>query len=216
MADQGDNSGQAAQPERTGLWRWSPAAVVIVFVLAYLVLVPVGVIAKDDRLGTTEAILVAALLVVFVFLAQTTYTVRGLSIGASGLVADFERIEARQDVLEAEIRALQVSLTGLVTKFELVHLQKLAADGPAVVTFSEIMVRELEHLDALEFVFPTDVRGINAIREDYGGRRDDFDLNRYVEITRGGREYLALRARLAARTASRQAAAVAQVATPHP
>jgi hypothetical protein len=197
---QEEDAGAAASP-----WRWTLAALGLLLVVAYLVLIPVGVIARDDRLGTPEAILAAAVILGILFAAQTSYAIKGLTIGSSGLVASFERIEARQDVLEGEIRALQVTLTGLVTKFEVIHLEKLAGEAPAVVRFSEIMLRELEHLDAMEFVRPTDLRGLNAIR-DHSNWLDDFDLKRYIEITREGREYLALRARLAARTARRRAA----------
>jgi hypothetical protein len=201
IVDQSEDSG----PRETSRWRWALPATAVVLVVAYLIAIPLGVISKDDRLDTAEAILTAIVVVVGVFAAQRSYAIKGLTIGSSGLVADFERIEARQNVLEGEVRALQVSLTGLVTKFELVHLEKLAGDAPAVVRFSEIMLRELERLDAMEFVRPSEVRGLNAIRADHGGGLDDFDLTRYVEITREGREYLALRARLAARTARRRA-----------
>lgn len=103
------------------------------------------------------------------------------------------------------MRALQVSLTGLVTKFELTHLKKLAADGPANVRFGEIMQYELTHLDAMEFIRPTSPRGLNALRDDHGGGLDDFDLKTYLEITQEGREYLLLRAQLAARIAETKA-----------
>jgi hypothetical protein len=206
-AERPDTSDQDAARSAVRVLRWAPAAIAVLCVAAYLALIPAGVIATDNRLDTAEAILLAVLLVVVVFAAQTSYTVKGLTIGSSGLVADFERIEARQDVLEAEIRALQVSLTGLVTKFEVVHLQKLAGEGPATVRFGEILLRELERLDAMEFVRPTHVRGLNAIREQHGSGLDDFDLKDFVEITTEGREYLALRAQLAARTARRRAAA---------
>lgn len=205
IADRRDSSGHDGAPEASRSLRWAPAAIGVVLVLVYLVLIPVGVIARDDRLGTAEGVLAGVLLVAFLFAAQTSYTIKGLTIGSSGLVADFERIEARQNVLEAEIRALQVTLTGLVTKFEVVHLEKLAAEGPATVRFGEIMQRELEHLDAMGFIRPTDLRGLNVVREHHGGGVDDFDLKHYVEITGEGREYLALRAQLAARTARQRA-----------
>ena len=120
-------------------------------------------------------------------------------------MASFERIEARQSAFESEVKALQVTLTGLVTKFELVHLERLAAPGPTTVKFGEIMLRELEHLDAMQFVRPTELQGLNALRDQHGSGLDDFDLKQYVEITVEGREYLALRAQLAAATARRRA-----------
>jgi hypothetical protein len=107
----------------------------------------------------------------------------------------------RQSKLELEVRILQVALAGLVTKFQLVHLQKLASDGPAVVRFGNIMLDELIKLDAMQFLRPIDPRGWNALRDDHGSGLDDFDTKQYIEITEEGREYLALRTELAARLA---------------
>jgi hypothetical protein len=185
--------------------RWAPAGVAVLLLLGYLVLIPVGVIDAGNRLSTGEAVIAAALIVIFLFAAQTSYTIEGLTVGSTGVVASFERIEARQSALESDVKALQVTLTGLVTKFELVHLERLAAEGPTTVKFGEIMLRELEHLDAMQFVRPTQLQGLNAVRDQHGSGLDDFDLKQYVEITAEGREYLALRAQLAAGTARRRA-----------
>jgi hypothetical protein len=57
----------------------------------------------------------------------------------------------------------------------------------------------------MEFIRPTDPRGLNALRDDHGGGLDDFDLKLYLEITQEGREYLLLGAQLATRTAVAQA-----------
>jgi hypothetical protein len=185
--------------------RWVPAAVAVLWILAYLVLVPAGIIDNRNRLGTAEGVLAVVLLVLFFFAAQTSYSIKDLTVGSKGVEAHFERVEQRQSALESDVRALQVTLTGLVTKFELIHLEKLASEGLATVRFSEHMKDELEHLDAMQFVRPTHVHGLNAIREEHGSGLDDFDLRQYVEITDEGREYLALRRELAARTAREQA-----------
>jgi hypothetical protein len=65
----------------------------------------------------------------------------------------------RQSRLELEVRILQVALARLVTKFQLVHLQKLASDRPAVVRFGNIMLDELIKHDAMQFLRPIDPRG---------------------------------------------------------
>ena len=205
MTDAKPASGRSATARHPSELRWAPAAVAVLLILAYLVLIPVGIIHSGNRLGTTECILAAVLLGVVFFSAQTSYSIKDLSVGSSGLQANFERIEERQSALESEVRALQVTLTGLVTKFELTLLEKLAFESPAIVKFSEHMKGELEHLDAMQFVRPTHLHGLNAIREEHGGGLDDFDLRQYVEITAEGREYLALRRELAARTAREQA-----------
>jgi hypothetical protein len=196
---------------RNGQTAGSPALRAVPFALGtllaitYLIAIPVGLISAKQRFGTPEIILAAVLLVILAFAAQTEYAVTDLTFGSGGVSAHFRKIEAGLNELEAEVRALQVSLTGLVTKFELINLQKLAADGPAIVRFGDIMQRELTHLDAMEFIRPTDPRGLNALPADHGGGLDDFDLKAYLEITQQGREYLLLRAQLAKRTATRQA-----------
>lgn len=184
--------------------RVMPFILVILLAVSYLIAIPVGLIGRAQRLGTPEIILSAALLVTLAFAAQTEYAITDLTLGSGGVSAHFRKIEAGLSELEAEVRALQVSLTGLVTKFELAHLQNLAAEGPAVVRFGEIMQNELTHLDAMEYIRPTNPRGLNALRDDHGGGLDNFDLKTYVEITEG-REYLLLRAQLAARAAGARA-----------
>jgi hypothetical protein len=192
-------------PARGAILRVIALVIVILLIISYLIAIPIGLIGRAQRLGTPEIILAAALLVTLVFAAQTEYAITDLSLGSGGVNAHFRRIEAGLSELEAEVRALQVALTGLVTKFELMHLQKLAGDGPAIARFGDILLRELTHLDAMDFIRPTDTRGLNALGQDHGGGLDHFDLKTYLEITQEGREYLLLRAQLAARTAGAQA-----------
>ena len=184
-----------------------PLVLVILLAISYLIAIPVGLISARQRLGTPEIVLAAVLLVTLAFAAQTEYAVTDLTLGSGGVSAHFRKIEAGLNELETEVRALQVSLTGLVTKFELIHLQKLAADGPAMVRFGNIMQGELTHLDAMEFIGPIkpNPRGLNALRDDHGSDQVEFDLKAYLEITQQGREYLVLRAQLATRTAMAQA-----------
>jgi hypothetical protein len=132
--------------------------------------------------------------------------IRDLGVTEAKVGRNIQQLKSQQDRHEqellrqqAQIRALQVSLTGLVTKFELIHLQKLDAGEPATVRYGDIMRDELNRLDAMEFIRPTNPRGLNALGEDHGGGLDDFDLKDYLEITQQGREYLALRAQLAER-----------------
>jgi hypothetical protein len=185
--------------------RVMPLVLVFLLAIAYLIAIPVGLIGRTQRLGTPEIILAAALLIGLAFAAQTEYAITDLTFGSGGVSAHFRQIEAGLNELETEVRALQVSLTGLVTKWELAHLRKLAAAGPYIVRFGNIMQDELTHLDAMEFIRPTGTGGLNAIPGDHGSGLDDFDLKDYVEITQEGREYLALREQLAARTATAQA-----------
>jgi hypothetical protein len=162
-------------------------------------------ISSAQRLGTPEIILAAALLIYLAIAAQTEYAITDLTFGSGGVSAHFRKIEAGLSELEAEVRALQVSLTGLVTKWELIHLRNLASAGPTIVRFGNIMQGELTRLDGMEFIRPTRTGGLNALRDDHGSGLDDFDLKDYVQITQQGLEYLALRERLAAWNAQAQA-----------
>lgn len=196
-----DGSAAAASPLR-GVLRLAVLIGIGLLTLGYTAAVVAGYVDSANRLSTTEIILIFVVLAMVVFAGTVSdYSVRNLTLGTAGISAQFDRIETRQSALESEVRALQVALTGLVTKFEVVHLEKLAADGPATVRFGEIMIAELTHLDAMRFLRPTGPRGLNAIREAHGSGMNDFDLKDHVEITQEGLEYLALQAQLSARTA---------------
>lgn len=185
--------------------RIMPFILVILLVVSYLIAIPLGLIGQAQRLATPEIILTAALLAALAFTAQNGYAITDLTVGSGGVNAHFRRIEKGLNELEDEVRALQVSLTGLVSKWELAHLRNLAAGGPAVVRFGNIMQDELTRLDGMEFIRPTGPGGLNAIRDQHGSGLDDFDLKNYVEITQEGREYLSLREQLAARNARARA-----------
>ncbi|MFD1931083.1 hypothetical protein ACFSKW_06280 [Nonomuraea mangrovi] len=173
------------------------AAVIAAAYLAYVLAVPLGLVPEGDRLGVPEIILALALLA-GVWLSASSYSITDLSVGSGGVSARLARAEARQSALESEVEALRVALTGVVTKYEWDHLSKLAGQEPAWVRFRQDrkLQLELERLDAMGFIEPTDLRGLNAIPQDHAGRDEEFDLRRYVTITGEGREYLALRRRL--------------------
>jgi hypothetical protein len=174
--------------------------------ISYLIAVPIGLVTQAQRLSVQEIIFASAILVALAFAAQGKYAITDLTLSSSGISAHFNRInriEKKQNELEADVRALQVALVGLVNKNEQGHLERLAADGPYIVRFGEIFVGELTRLDAMDYVQPVDKeRGINAIRQDHGSGQDDFDLKRYVAITSKGREYLDLRNTLTSRMSS--------------
>jgi hypothetical protein len=192
----------ARAARRTANFRIAVLGVACVATLAYLVSITQGMIGPDNRLSTSEIALAVAVLATILLSGQVRgYSVKDLTLGTGGITASFERIEARQESLESEVKALQIALTGLVTKFEMLHLTKLAGDGTVSVRFGEIMLNELTHLDAMQFVRPRDPRGLNALRQDHGSGLSDFNLKDYVEITPEALEYLALRAQLSARAA---------------
>ncbi|UBU12685.1 hypothetical protein [Nonomuraea gerenzanensis] len=175
------------------------AILLTIIYLAYIVAIPFGLV--THRLEVHEVALAAALLA-GVWFAASSYFITDVSIGAGGFSARLDKAEARQRALESELRALQVTLGGLVTKHEWIQLRRLAdagGEGPVHVRNrkDEKLQQELERLDALGFLEPVDSRrGLNAIREDHGDREEQFDLTRYVRITEAGLEYLRLREKL--------------------
>jgi hypothetical protein len=120
-----------------------------------------------------------------------------LKVGGQELTMEqaIEKVEDRQDVLEARVRALQMLIKGNVTDFEYDKLKGLAGDGPFLVRFHWDMYRELRRLDALRYVQPNPGCGIEDITK-RDGTDADFDLKRYAYITPDGREYLKLRGEL--------------------
>jgi hypothetical protein len=164
------------------------SVIALVLAILYAVAILAGLVDKDDRLGTAEIILLIALLVL------AAYSVEEIALGPTGFSARLKNLNARQGKLESEVRALQVTLFGLVTKWELQHLQELARPGPFYVQFSPHMVRELDRLHATGFVEPvnTDLDLVEAINA-HDNSSDRFDLKQYVKITEEGRLYLKLR-----------------------
>jgi hypothetical protein len=190
-----------APRHQTGSVRWLPVLVCLALAVAYLIAIPLGLVAPDNRLSTQEAVFCGVLLLALLYAAQSSFSITDLSLGSAGVSARFQRVEARQQALESEVRALQVAISGLVTKFEMRHLVALAGEGPAPMSFGHHLMNELDHLDAMNFVRPREVGGLNVIRQKHENGPYDFDLKWYVEVTGEGREYLALRAGLDARSA---------------
>lgn len=163
------------------------SVVVAVLLIGYLIVVPLGFIGPDKRLTTAEIVLAVAVLVL------SQYSIEDLTFDAGGASKiRLRRVEDRQSALESDVKVLQVALSGIVTKYELSHLRGLAASGMFDVQYSNHMVRELERLDAMQYVEPVRSDGLNAIRTDHQGPDDRFNLKDYAKITGRGREYLKL------------------------
>ncbi|MEU4223283.1 hypothetical protein AB0F17_03215 [Nonomuraea sp. NPDC026600] len=174
------------------------AVVLVIAYLAYLVLIPFGLVDGDNRLELPEIALAIALLVGASFSASS-YSITDFTIGPGGFSARLAQYEKRQNSLEADVNALRIALTGLVTKYEWDHLRRLTEQPMVMVKFREDrkLQLELERLDAMGFISPRDeLRGLNAIVDDHAGDPEEFDLKNYVEITDDGADYLELRKRL--------------------
>jgi hypothetical protein len=151
-----------------------------------------------------EVLLALSTILLIALLTQTQYAIKDLAVGPSGISAHLDQIEKRQSSIESEIIALQLAVSGLVTKYEKIHLDGLANPEPYMVSFSKIMVeRELDHLDAMHYLVPLKPSGLNAIvLEHQHDGYSRFDLKEYVQLTSEGRQYLSMRADLDARTAN--------------
>ena len=113
---------------------------------------------------------------------------------------DLNQLESRQNMHEqelsrqrAEIRALQVALQGMVTRYEFEKLTGLRQGRPFLVRYSDNMMDELRHLRAMDMIMNSPDKGIRSIEERYRGSQEKFDLSEYFHITEHGLEYLDLR-----------------------
>jgi hypothetical protein len=173
--------------------------VLLLVLVVYLLLIPLGLISPVNRLGFSELFLVAILLF---WASGAIGRLADISVSSTGLSAKFQEIEHRQQEIhdrqneaESRIHTLQLLVKGLVTEFEYDKLKGLAESSPFMVTFHNDMYEELKRLDAIRYIQPQPGYGLVSIRE-RDGRADKFDLKQYVQITSEGLEYLRLRAEL--------------------
>lgn len=109
-----------------------------------------------------------------------------------GYEITFRRIEDKQKQQQSEINTLQFLVSHFVSRYELEHLTKLAANEPFLYrrdnsfSFFEQELRRLVYLNLIERV--PNGRGFSGLREQESGNVKDYFL-----ITEQGREYLELR-----------------------
>jgi hypothetical protein len=197
-------SGQMAE-RRTGNepgeWkrtRLAAKTLAVVLTGVYVLLVVTGRIGANEKLGPSEYALIAF---VALFVAGFFDKLAELSFGKEGLSVRLNTVEARQERADDTLKGIQVALTGLVTKYEYEHLQKLGTPGPYRCKYGNIFFDEIRRLDSIGFIQPTQTykdRGFNAIKEQHENDRGDFDLKLYVEITDQGKAYLTIRKRMEA------------------
>lgn len=157
----------------------------------YLLAIPLGLVEKDNRLGTPEIVLIGLLLVL---LSNVVERLAEITVSSTGMSARFQDIEERQDTLQSEVDTLRVVLKGIVTDYEQDKLRGLASENPFIVHYRSSLYGELKRLDAMGYIRPQEGYGISDIRRQYEKKREEqFDLKQYVRITEEGREYLSLR-----------------------
>lgn len=166
----------------------------------YVLSIPFGFVAKDNRWLTQEIVLLGLLLIIS---SQLLESLTDLTVGKEGISAKFKKLEAKQEEQkdqlskqQAEIRSLQVSLQGIVTRFELDKLIGLSKEEPFMCYYSEDLYEELKRLRALGLVQNYEGVGLATIQREYKDKPQKLDLKRFFYITGEGQEYLKLRRKM--------------------
>lgn len=163
----------------------------------YILLIPLGFVAKDNRWHTEEISLIGILLIIS---SQLLESITDLTFGKDGISAKFQQLEEKQEQQkdqlssqQAEIRSLQVALQGIVTRFELDKLIGLNKAESFLCYYSEDLYDEIKRLRAMKLVQNHEGVGLETLRREYKDKSQKFDLKRFFYITDQGQEYLKLR-----------------------
>lgn len=113
--------------------------------------------------------------------------IRTLGFAPTRVLAHMQAVEQEQLRQREEIDALKFLIQNFVTRYELVHLSKLASGEPFPFTQSEAFEAELRRLLALGFIERVPGRGIRSLFD------TGDDVRNHLAITGQGRTYLALR-----------------------
>jgi len=122
-------------------------------------------------------------------------------IEALGKAAELQKLKNKVKQQESDIQAIRVALRGIVTKFEIDYLRRLAKAEPWPCRYDPDTYYRLKRLDDMGFVLPTVIdsdRRLIRIQERFGEesipveQREWFNMKDYVEITEAGKEYVKL------------------------
>ena len=167
---------------------WVIVCGLLLLAVGYLIAVPLGVVARENRLGTPEIVLGVALIAAVAFAAQTSYSLTALSVGSAGFSADFaQRIEERTVELESAVTELSDEVSELFlhtmapSMFE--NLDKLTKPDFDYV-LSDGLKSELFHLRTIGYI---ENFGLEKI-PDAGP-----DLRAYITVTPAGKRFVELR-----------------------
>jgi hypothetical protein len=123
------------------------------------------------------------------------------AIEAQGKAAELQKLKDEVKQQELDIQAIRVALRGIMTKFEIDYLRRLAKAEPWNVRYDPDTYYRLKRLDDMGFVLPTEIDGqrrLIRIQELFGDEnipveeRKWFNLKDYAEITEAGKEYVKL------------------------
>src|SRR5258707_13540941 len=100
-------------------WRITAKILVSVSVGLYLIFLLLGKIPAADKLGPSEYALIAF---VALFVADFFDKLAEVSFGKEGLSFRIKAVEERKDQTDNPLKAIQIALTGLMTKYDITHL----------------------------------------------------------------------------------------------
>ncbi len=125
--------------------------------------------------------------------------IRDLGVSDTKAATAITDIRTRQNAQEeqlvsqqAQIRSLQVALSGIVTQYELDKLIGLSGDPPFMCYYADDLYGELKHLKAMNLIADRHGTDLATVKQ-YQDKNEKFDLKRFFYITEQGREYIRLR-----------------------
>ncbi|MBW8879465.1 MAG: hypothetical protein JF614_31410 [Acidobacteria bacterium] len=153
----------------------------------YLVAVPLGWI-RDNRFGTTEAVVFVSLLF---FNSVLVTRLERFSFSGKGVEFQLQQVREEQRKQQAEISSLKFLISYFVSESELIHLKKLAGKVESKFNVKDewdqnILRDELRRLRSLGLIAMIANWWIAQIPR-------QGDLTEYCRITDRGLEYLRLR-----------------------
>jgi hypothetical protein len=129
-------------------------------------------------------------LVVLAFLPWLSPIIKSIEISGLG------KIELKVDEVKEQVESLRFLVAGFVSKFEFVHLQNLAADGP----FNYVKGPNRDDRFIAEIIRLTEFGLVRKLKEDIFLNDIPLsgDLKSYVVLTDQGKKYLELRRKMGA------------------
>jgi hypothetical protein len=114
---------------------------------------------------------------------------------------DNEKLRSELKQQESELQAIRVALRGIVTKWEIDYLRRLAKAESWDCRWDQDTFNRLKRLDEMGFVLPTigidGKRSFERFRELFQTEKPDderpwFNMKSYWEITEDGKKYVEL------------------------
>jgi len=133
-------------PRRSGL---ASKVLLVTFTAVYVTLIVTGGIDSNRKLGPAEYALIAF---VVLFAGNFFNKLAELSFGKEGLSLRLNTVEERQERAEDTLNAIQIALTGLLTKYEYEHLRKLDILHAYPCRSGNIFFDEIRRLDSIGFL----------------------------------------------------------------